>query len=137
MKPRLLTTKRMVRGLLAAAAVLLLSAVGICAFFRITGPRSALAYVAMSAECHPIWRDLAWRRVNEGDSLAAFLQRYPPSVSTEFGRFGLYDYFSNYVPDEPVLHMTGVTISATDGRLTEARAWSCTWDLRFFGDDDP
>jgi hypothetical protein len=38
-------------------------------YFRIYSYRDARAYYFMSRECHPVWKDLAMRRIKPGTTL--------------------------------------------------------------------
>ncbi|MDZ4688887.1 MAG: hypothetical protein SH850_27745 [Planctomycetaceae bacterium] len=133
---RSLLSKRIARWLAAVAVSLTLVLIALGVFFRISSTRHLIAYQAMPRECHPIWRELAWRRINLGDSVEDVLIRFPPSLSEEFGDYGHYVFFRETFHDEGGLHFTGVSITAKRGRLINAEAWSCTWELPFFGHDD-
>src|SRR5690349_4710944 len=95
-----------------------------CIFLRIHRPKDVNAYFEMARECHPVWRQFAFRQVGAGDSLVALLKRYPPKRREEFGRYGIYTFHpweSNTIP------FTGLTVTSRDGKLLSAGAWSCTW----------
>ncbi len=105
-----------------------------CDFFRITHPTDLRTYWLMSQECPPIWKEFAFRQIREGDPVEDFLHQHPPSLYDEFGPYGLYYYFP---PGAGDLAMTGISVSARDGRLVSAEAHSCTWDFQFFGAEEP
>jgi hypothetical protein len=113
-----------------ALAALLIAA---CVFARVSGPNDLIAYGGMARECHPVWREFAWRRFGKGDSAEEFLRRFPPTLSKESGRQGTYQYTKEggyYIP------FTGLTVTSWDGRLIRADAWSCTWQFTFFETSD-
>jgi hypothetical protein len=88
----------------------------------------------MARECHPVWRQFAFRRFGPGDSMAALLRRFPPKHREEFGRYGIYTFHpweSNAIP------FTGLTVTSRDGKLLSASAGSCTWQFIFFSTKDP
>lgn len=94
-----------------------------------------MAYLGMAHECHPVWKKLALRQINAGDSAADFLMSNTPTSRLEFERYGVY----GFVPGEEqgYLSFTGLRVIARDGRLIRAEAGSCTWDFTFFNDGDP
>ena len=112
-------TRRLLIGIALASAV-----VAACAFLRVTRPADILAYVGMARECHPVWRQFAFRRFGTGDSAQKFLQRFPPSRRDEFGRYGVYEY---YPGSSNGIWFTGLTVVTRDDRLLSSQAGSCTW----------
>lgn len=107
--------------------------VAVCVFARVSGPNDLAAYAGMARECHPVWREFAWRRFGKGDSAEEFLRRFPPTLSKESGRQGTYQYTKESGYHIP---FTGLTVTAWDGRLIRADAWSCTWQFTFFQTSD-
>jgi hypothetical protein len=130
MNPRLRLTRRFVIG----CATALVAFVVACAFFRIRSPHDFVAYLGMAGECHPVWKQFAFRRFGRGDSADEFLRRYPPTHREEFGRYGVYQYYPN---TGDLIWFTGLTVVTRDGRLLGSRAWSCTWQFTFFHTADP
>ncbi|WP_437227046.1 hypothetical protein SH661x_000146 [Planctomicrobium sp. SH661] len=124
----------MSRRLIIAGAAVFSLLIAACLFFRIYGPQDLRTYVAMASEGHPVWRELALRRIRAGHPVDDLLKRYPPSSRSEFGPYGVYDYYQD---SEPGLYFTGVTVVARDGKLIQATAWSCTWNSVFFDVPDP
>ena len=104
-----------------------------CVFFRIRHPRDIDAYLGMASECHPIWRQFAFRRFGADDSASNLLQRYPPSRSEVFGRYGIYSYHQG---DSNCIPFTGLKVVTKDGKLLGAGAGSCTWQFSFFRTED-
>src|SRR2546428_5492716 len=47
---------------------------GCCAFFRISGSQDIKAYVEMARECHPVWKQFAFRRFGAADSAKELLR---------------------------------------------------------------
>ena len=111
-------------GVLLATACLL----SICWYSGIWTPRQYEVYREMSRECHPVWRDLWHRRIVAGDDLDSVLLRTFPVRVERFGRYSLV----NYQGGRGHLWFTGVTVTAKDGRLVSASAWSCCWSHCFF-----
>jgi hypothetical protein len=110
--------------------------VGLCVFFRISHPRDILAYAAMAGEVSPVWKPFAFRRFGLGDSADRLFLAYPPSEKEEFGQYGVYTYY--YSPgSKGGIGFTGLWVTAKDGKLTNAAAWSCTWRFLFFDTKDP
>jgi len=111
------------------AAALLVVNTGVvltCAsYFRIWNGRDFQVYQAMSRECHPVWRDLYWRRILPGQEVEDVIARTKPLGVRRFANFIELSY-------QEGLCFTGVTIYARDGKLVAASAWSCTWDRLFF-----
>lgn len=85
-------------------------------------------YQMMSRECHPVWQDLHWGRVHVGQDVEDVIEATAPVSVERIGAFVLL----NYQGGDGLLHFTGVTITAKNGRLAGAAAWSCTWDRVFF-----
>ena len=127
--------RRAVHFFAAAAAILLVCLIATCVFFRISRPRDVTAYIGMAHECHPVWKKLALRQINAGDSTADFLANNSPTSRVEFGRYGVY----RFAPGEEsgYLSFTGLSVIAHDGKLIHAGAGSCCWDFTFFDDGDP
>jgi len=112
------------------AGLLLLACVA--SYFDIHSPGDCLAYLNMHRECHPIWRDLAWRRISPGDDLDDVVSVHPPSVADNRGDFTTVRYYEGCDPGEFALSFTGVAIIAKNGKLVYAVAWSCRWQHTFF-----
>jgi len=114
---------------LSAALVLLpLLALVACAWqFRIWSWRDLQVYRMMSRECHPVWRDLHWGRIRSGQDVEEVIAATNPVRVERYGEFVRLNY-------QEGLCFTGVTITAKDGRLASAAAWSCTWDRVFFNE---
>jgi hypothetical protein len=103
------------------------SVVGICWETGVWTPHQYQLFQLMSAECHPVWRDLWHGRIKAGDDLKrVMILTCPPRVDS-YGRFTKLGYQPRHVGA-----FTGVTIIARDGRLISASAWSCTWRVSFF-----
>jgi len=83
-------------------------------------------YRCMEHECHPVWRDLHAGRIRVGDDVDQVIERTNPAWVEEFENVKILCYKGRG------LAFTGVTITAKDGRLMSAMAWSCTWERRFF-----
>ena len=113
----------------AGLVLVLLTAVLSCAwYFRVWSWRDFQVYQMMSRECHPVWKDLHWGNVHAGQDVEDVIAITKPIRLERYGRFVRL----NYQGGDGFLHFTGVTITAKNGRLARAAAWSCTWDRVFF-----
>jgi hypothetical protein len=122
------------KWVLAASALTILLIgllAGGCAFFRIHSKNDVMAYIGMWRECPPIWRDLAFRRIVEGDTVEHLSSLHPPVRQRVFGPFTLY----SFEPPGRGTSYFGLNVVAQDGRLVLARAAGCTWRYDFFGDE--
>jgi len=108
--------------------------VGTCWFFRIRKPADLVAYYAMHREdFHPVWRDFAFRRIGFGDTVESLRNEQPPVSGESFGGYTCLDYVDCPPGALPFTHLY---ILARGGRLVYAVAGSCTWQYRFFGDEE-
>ena len=127
--------KRRKQFLLLAAAFLALSAaiaaISACLFLRIFRPAHLAGYLEMAFTAHPVWREFASRRVHPGDSAAELLRRFPPQITEEFGRYGVYTYFREST-HPAALNLDAFCVSTRDGKLLRAISASCTWQYTFF-----
>lgn len=96
-----------------------------CSYFRIHSTRDLTAYVGMSFECHPVWKELALHRIQLGQPINVVIAQTKPISIERHGRFVELGY-------QERLSFTGVQIIAMDGKLVRASAGSCTWDHTFF-----
>jgi hypothetical protein len=85
-------------------------------------------YQMMEKECHPVWRDFHFGRIQAGDPVDEVIDRTAPVRVDRNDRWTTLDYHGGG------LCFTGLTAVAYDGRLVFAYAWSCTW-IRLFFDD--
>jgi hypothetical protein len=88
-----------------------------------------VGYIEMSREFHPVWKDLAIRRVRLGDSTEDLLRRYPAPMQVKYGPYVDFEY---EVAPGGQISFCSLCITAKDGRLVSARAGSCTWEHVFF-----
>ncbi len=116
---------RAVRRTIYGAVILAAVLAPACWYFGIHSARDVKAYIGMAMECHPVWRDLALRRVCEGQPVDEVIERTRPLLVLRHGRFVQLDYH------EP-LSFTVVQIVAMDGAVVQAVAGSCTWNHTFF-----
>jgi hypothetical protein len=119
------------RWFAVGALVTLFLAAGICTYFRISSAHDAVAYFEMSCSFHPVWKDLALRRIALGDSAATLTIRHPPPMTVHYGSFTEYEY---EIGPPGTLSFTSLRIAAKDGKLMGAWAASCTWNHTFFED---
>ncbi len=134
MAMRKLWRKRWFRAATYSVAVLMVLALAACWFFRIWSLHDMECYRRFIYDgYHPIWRDLAFRRIGEGDTVEEIRQIAKP---TEEGDVRNYTAFYYYLPGGMKCPRRIVHLLATDGRVFYAEAGSCFWGLRFFGDLD-
>src|SRR5947199_5537572 len=67
---------------------------GACCFLRIFKAADINAYLEMARECHPVWKQFALRQFGPGDSAKRLFQRFAPTRSDVFGRYGVYSYWN-------------------------------------------
>lgn len=94
-------------------------------YFGIDSTRDLRAYAGMALECHPVWQDLALKRIREGQSVDDVIAKTKPVYVVRHGRFVELAY------QEP-LSFTVVQLIAIDGKLVRACTGSCTWGYTFF-----
>ncbi len=92
-------------------------------YFRISSFRDLVAYGGMAAECHPIWQELAFRRIQPGDNFRAALLAMPPDSQEQLGEYAFYDYGTGF---------TSLRVYTKNEKVVAAGAGSCTWDYAFF-----
>ncbi len=107
--------------------VLLLAGGFLCWFLGIWSREDLVAYHWMRADpYHPVWRDLALRRIRKGDDLEETIRKYPPIRRVDFGPYTALCYNKERVS------FNTLQIIATDGVLIQASAASCCWRHTFF-----
>jgi hypothetical protein len=109
-------------------AAILVVTIGSLAFFRIHRARDLDAYYLMIDQGHPIWKELAMRRVHQGDSAKDLLHRVPATSQVRFGRSALLLFESGGVT---------CTIASRDEKIVSAWMWSSTSKFSFFETNDP
>jgi len=111
--------RRWTRFLIPAAWILashVLVITFLCAFFDVRCLDDLKAYhYMMKQPPHPIWKDLALRRIRNGDDLAQALQEYPPTKREEYEPYTVLSY------SEPG-SVDSVQVIATGGVLVYAGA---------------
>lgn len=97
-----------------------------CLFLGICSRRDVLAYHCMISEhFHPIWKELALRRIRKGDDLAETIKRHPPLSREDFESYTVLLYSDSGL-------LNNLQITATNGVLIDARVTSCCWKHVFF-----
>ncbi len=115
-----------VRVGVCCAAGLLLLVIALCGFLGIRSSMDVLAYYTMLREdYHPVWKDLALRRIRKGDSIDNLLKRHPPVVRDDFPPYIVLGYSERG-------SFNVLDLVAKDGRLLAAHAAGCTWTHIFF-----
>ncbi len=120
-----LFTKRLVRNASLIFLVLALSVLATAQYYRIWSFRDYHFYIGMHRECHPVCQDLYHQRINPGDDVEEVIASTNPVRVERFENYIRLNY-------QEGLCFSGVTITAKDGKLVGAAAWSCTWDRTFF-----
>lgn len=119
--------------LLAGAIMVALS---LCLFFGISTMRDMRSYFEMlRGSHHPIWQDLALKRISKGTLLEHVIVKWKPQRIHQNRADTTLTY---WWPDEPNICSSyiGITVMAKDRILTGAIAWSCTAHHVFFGDEN-
>ena len=134
-----IVSKRWVRVALVVACGLAALVVSACWYLGIWGYGDLIAYGGMYMECHPVWKDLALRRVYSGQSVDELISLSDPPVVERHGRYVHVNYQNSpeFARSENALQLTGITIVAQDGKLVQAVAWSCAWSHTFFNTLSP
>jgi hypothetical protein len=108
-------------------AMLVVAVILLCLFFGLRSRQDFVAYRTMAdQDFHPIWRDLAWRRIHGGDDLAETIRRYPPASREDFGPYAILNYDCKHGS------FNTVRIAAAKGRLIYADTDDCSLEHVFF-----
>ena len=126
--------KKRTKVAIGSAVILLALILAACLFVRIRQPRDLVSHLEMAIEFPAIWRELALRRFGPGDSTEDLLRICPPNRSDTFGRYAIHEYFPG---ENGGLPMSGIAVTARDGKLISAAAGGCTWKYSFFDMPDP
>jgi hypothetical protein len=116
------------RLLIAASFVMIAAGVVLAGHYRILSWHDWKVYRAMRQECHPVWADFHFGRIQAGQDVEEVIARTRPAQVERFGEFVLLTYQDR----AGGIPMTGVTATAVRGRMTTAAAWSCMWHRVFF-----
>lgn len=112
--------------ILGGIFVFMMAALLVCAWqFRIWGISDFEAYQGMRAECHPVWRDLHFGRIQAGDDIEKVILATRPLKIERYGDYVRLSYQAGHC-------FTGVLIIAKNGKLVYAGAGSCGWKKYFF-----
>ncbi len=112
-------------------AALAMAAVLLCLFLGIRSGQDLVAYHGMASRgFHPIWRDLAWRRVRKGNDLAETVRKHPPTSREDFGPYTVLTYSRSKGS------FNTLRIAAANGILIDARIADCVWKHVFFESPD-
>jgi len=120
-----LNRRELTRAAIVGAGLLTVLMLAVAFLGGVLGIRSKmdlLAYYAMVREhYHPLWKDLAWRRIRKGDSIESLLKRYVPSGREDYG------------PYTVLLYQNGrLVVWAKNGRLIGAEAWGVPGSKHIF-----
>ncbi len=121
--------KRILIATTAFFIALVMVIIFLCGFLDVRSPRDLIIFRAMAkGDFHPLWKDLALRRVHKDDSLAETIGRYPPTSREEVGPFTVLLYDGKALGR----HKTQLRIIAANGVLTDAFAACSYGDHVFF-----
>jgi hypothetical protein len=121
--------KSRLRWIVGCAALAAIFVAGVSTYFGVRGQKDLVGYAEMSRGFHPVWKDLALRRIKAGDAAAELTVRHPPPVTVEYGNYAEYEF---QIASPGYISLSSLRIIAKDGRLILAEAGSCTWDHTFF-----
>jgi len=111
-------------GALAAVALFLLI---LCQVAGIHSMSDVVAYRAMwRGHYHPIWKDLALRRIKKGDTVESVLRKRPMVYREDAGFYTSLAYFTRGLGPRDVI------LIARDGKLVAAKARGNGWQHVFF-----
>jgi hypothetical protein len=117
--------KRWGRTTICVVVVLLAVIISAASYLDIRSRKDVIAYIGMSQECHPVWKDLALKRIRAGQTVEDVNKTRKPQRSESWDRYTLLMY--NDIGD-----FTGLVIVARDHKLIFAGASSCGWEHEFF-----
>ena len=120
---------RWLRVVAVLAALSLTGLLGCAWYFRVWSWRDYEILGYMDHECHPVWKELFWRRVYAGQSVEEVIAETKPLTVERFENFVVL----HYTPGG----FTGIGIVARDGKLVWAEAYSCAWTKPFFNEFTP
>jgi hypothetical protein len=129
---RILTHRWFKRSAIGAVVLALILVTGAW-YFRIHRFRDVLAYYCMSQERHPVWKDLALRRIKPGDDVEEVIERTSPARVWRHDEYVTVDY----IAAQGGLCFTQLEIVAKDGGVISAMYVTCTCDHTFFDDLSP
>jgi len=122
-----LDRRKFKRAAIIAAGLLTvftLVVVFLCGWLGIRSRMDVMGYYAMmQGHYHPVWKDLAWRRIRKGDSVESLLQRHPPWRRLDYRRYTELRYGGSF---------DGLAVWAKDGKLIAAAVGSRGWRHEFF-----
>ena len=117
---------KIVRIIACSLLCLVLLLVMACRYVGIHSRSDFIAYLGILHEdVHPIWKDLALKRINKGDSVVSLLERYKPKYQEDFPPY------KNLIFGKKG-SFTGLGIITKDDVLIRASVGSCEWQKIFF-----
>ena len=122
---RRLLSNRWIRRSASIALLLLTTLLGLAWYTNTWTSADLLSLEGMRRECHPVWRDLFWRRIGPGQDVDAVIAATEPLEIRRYDDFVQLEY-------QRGLCCSGVVILARQGRLIHAEAGSCCWRRTFF-----
>jgi hypothetical protein len=131
--------RRWTRLLIPAAWILaswVLVTTFLCVFFdiRCLGDLKAYRYM-MKKPPHPIWKDLALRRIHNGSDFAQTLRKHPPTKRDVYEPFTVLSYSEAGSADTvQVIATDGVLVYADASGYDPSSRYCVRWDYVFFSD---
>jgi hypothetical protein len=101
-----------------------------CLTHRVWSVGGWRVYQAMDQECHPVWRDYHFGRINAGDAIDDVIAKTAPGRVDRNGRWVILHYSAD--TETSGISFTGLTAIGYDGRMVFAAAASCGWVRLFF-----
>ncbi|MEM7234552.1 MAG: hypothetical protein AAF517_20405 [Planctomycetota bacterium] len=116
---------RRFRIIVAGATLIVLLLLSTASYLRVWSYEDLVVLSGMSSECHPVWKDLHWGRVQAGQSSADLIAHHEP-IRIERSRELEWLIYAN--PGD----FTSVVVLAKRQALIAASATSCEWRRVFF-----
>jgi len=108
----------------------------LCAFFDVRCLRDVKAYRCMMRRPpHPIWKDLALRRIHNRSDLTQTIKKHPPTKCEEYGPYTLLSYSEGGSIDTVCVIATGGVLVYADAFGYDPSSRYCVrWGYVFFSD---
>ena len=100
-----------------------------CWYFGICSYADVAAYRAMSRQCHPVWKDLAIKRVHAQQSVDEVIEMTSPYYIL---RYGVYTDLLYMPKPSGESCEYGLIIFGKNNRIVAAKAWGWDWEHSFF-----
>ena len=116
---RYLLRNRWIRWSAALLLLLLTTILGLAWYTRTWTRSDVMSYWGMSRECHPVWRELFWRRIGPGQDVEEVIAATKPTKVDRYGDFALLTYQERLYSDSgsPSPPTKASLIAASAGKL--------------------